>query len=118
MHASPKGQQALSAVELRPGLAASEVHQQLVRGLCLRDAGQRILAFYLTEMEERGLHQLTGHSSTAFYAETRLGLDRRRVAELIRVGRKLLELPAIDAAFCDQQIGWFKVLELVRVAVH
>ena len=104
------------AVELRHGLAVAEVHNHLARGLWLRDTGQRILAFYLTEMATRRLHQRTGHSSTAQYAEARLGLEPRRTRELIAVGKALLALPAIDGAFCEERIGWSKVLLLMRVA--
>jgi len=89
---------------------------RLQQGSRFSDTGQRILAFYLTEMAARRLHQSSGHSSTALYAEARLGIDRRRTADYIFAGRKLLDLPAIDAAFCDQRIGWTKVLQLLKVA--
>jgi Holliday junction DNA helicase RuvB len=112
----PEAREALAVVDLRQGLAVEEVHTRLQKGLRLRDAGQRILAFYLTEMEDRRLYQASGHSSTAFYAQERLGLDRRRTSELIAAGRKLLELPRIDRAFREQRIGWAKVRALVRVA--
>ncbi len=112
-----EAREALAAVDLRPGLTVDEVHARLAQGMRLRDTGQRILAYYLFEMEDRRLHQLTGHARTTQYAEDRLGLERRRAGELIAVGRKLLDLPLVDGAFCRQQIGWSKVLQLVKVAV-
>ena len=108
----------LAAVDLVSGLAVAEVHARLRQGLRLHDTGQRILAFYLHDMQERRLYQTSGHSSTRQFAQDQLGLDRRRTAELVAVGRKLLELPAIDAAFCEQRIGWSKVLLLARVATE
>lgn len=107
---------ALRRLGLVPGLAVCEVHTRLELGLRTGDLGQRVLAFFLVEMDERRLHQATGHASTLFYAEDRLDLDRRRTAELLRVGRALLDLPEIDRAFCAQEIGWSKLLELVKVA--
>lgn len=116
MYSVSEGRKALSAVDLQAGLDVPEVESRLQLGLRLHETGQRILAFYLVEMTDRRLHQESGHSTTAAYAEARLDLDRRRVAELVSVGRKLLDLGAIDRAFCEQRIGWSKLLHLVRVA--
>src|SRR5262245_7006376 len=108
--------QALESAGLVQGLPLSEIHTRLRTGLRLHETGQRILAFYLNEMDVGRLYQASGHSSTAFYAQSRLGLERRRTAELVAVGKKLLTLPAIDHAFCKQEIGWSKVLLLITVA--
>jgi len=116
MYALSDARRVLAAVDLHQGLAVSEVHSHLQQGLRLKDTGQRILAFYLTEMEDRRLHQASGHRSTIQFAGDRLGLDRRRARELIAVGHKLLGLPAIDGAFCEQKIGWSKLLLLTKVA--
>ena len=85
-----RAQWALEAVDLRQGLATDEVHIRLAQGSRLNETGQRILAFYLVEMEDRGLHQVTGHSSTAQYAEDRLDLPARRTRELLVVGQDAL----------------------------
>lgn len=115
--ASATEEAALATVELRAGLALAEVHAHLQTGMALRASGNRVLAFYLCDMDARRLHQSSGHSSTAHYAEAHLGLEQRRARELIAVGRKLLELTEIDAAFCAGELGWSKLLALVRVAV-
>jgi len=117
MNELPQARRAPDAVDLREGLAVDEVHLRLEQGLGLQETGQRILAFYLTEMEARRLHQETGHATTLQYAEDCLELDRRRTRELLSVGKKLLALPRIDYAFCEQRIGWSKLLLLVRIAV-
>jgi Holliday junction DNA helicase RuvB len=102
--------------EMRPGLAAEEVCRRLARAARHEETGRRVLAFYLVEMDARRLYQATGHGNTAHYAEARLGLDRRRVAELVRVGAKLLELRELDRAFCEGRLGWAKVLVVARMA--
>ena len=117
MHELSQARSGPASVDLREGLAVDEVHLRLEQGLGLQETGQRILAFYLTEMEARRLHQETGHATTLLYAEDRLELDRRRTRELLSVGKKLLALPRIDDAFCEQRIGWSKLLLLVRIAV-
>ena len=103
-------------LELRAGLPVSEVHARLVLGLRLREVGQRALAFYLADMDRRDLHQDTGHPTTAHYAQARLDLDPRRAGELVAIGRALLDLPAIDAAFADGRLTWSRVALLARVA--
>ena len=105
-----------SETEMLPGLRAEEVVRRLGRAGRQEETGQRVLAYYLVEMDARRLYQCTGHGSTAYFAEVRLGIDRRRTAELLRVGRKLLELAEIDRAFCAGRIGWAKVLVLARAA--
>ncbi|MDJ0973256.1 MAG: AAA family ATPase [Planctomycetota bacterium] len=117
MHALSRAREALAAVDLRPGLPVDEVHTRLQQGLRLKDTGQRTLAFYLVEMDERRLYSKSGLNTTVEYAEARLDLTQRRTRELLSVGRKLLELPLIDTAFCEGEIGWAKVVELVRVVV-
>ncbi len=106
----------LAGVDLVEGLPVHETHTRLEIGLRLGDTGQGILSFYLAEMADRETHQATGHRTAAQYAADRLGMDRRRAGELIAAGRKLRELPRIHEAFCDAEIGWSKVLQLVRVA--
>lgn len=102
---------------LTRGLAGKEVRRRLRAGLAVCDAGHRILAFYLVEMDERRLYNETGHANAAHFARLQLGLNRRRAAELIRVGRVLQELPAIDAALCAHELCWSKVVLLARVVV-
>jgi len=116
MYETSRARRALAEVGLQEGLGADEVHSRLRVALRLGETGQRILAFYLNEVDLRRLHPSWGCSSTAHYAEDRLGLDRRRTSELLAAARKLLTLPAIDRAFCEQQIGWSKVTELLKVA--
>ena len=83
-----QARKALEEAGLVEGLGAAEVARRLETGSRLSDTGQRMLAFYLFEMERGRLYQVTGHSSTAFYAEARLGLERRRTRELVATVRK------------------------------
>ncbi len=106
---------ALPFIPLKQGLPAADVQHYLHVGSRIEDTGSRILAYYLREMEERRLYQLTGHSSASHYSRETLGMERRRTAELIAVGRKLCELPQIDQAFLDGELSWSKVLMLARV---
>ena len=107
---------ALRARGMAAGLSVEEVHQRLLTSDRCEALAVRIKAFYLVEMAERRLYQLTGHSSTCDFALRVMDLHPRRTRELLAVGRKLQELPAIDAAFCAQELSWTKLRALVRVA--
>lgn len=116
MQALRKLKEALASIHLTRDLTLDQVETHLRLGLGLHDNGHLVLAFYLADMAERGLHQEARFTSAAAYAEEVLGLDVRRARELVSVGRKLLVLPAILEAHRRQRIGWSKVLQLVKVA--
>jgi hypothetical protein len=116
MDTTSNARRLLAETDLVQGLGIQEVETRLQVGLRLHDARHRILAFYLADMDARGLHQERGFSTLVHYARERLGLSKRRAYELLRAGQKLLELPSIDRAFAEQRIGWSKVQLLVKVA--
>ena len=52
----------------------------------------------------------------ADYARERLGISKRELQELGRVGTRLDELPALEAALADGRLSWSKALLLASVA--
>ncbi len=111
-----QAQSALEGLHMVDGLAADDVDEYLGRYSRLHDVGRRGLAFYLCEVQERRLYQQFAYNSTYDYARHKHGLSKRRTRELLRVGAQLRELCLIDEAFCAHEIGWTKVLLLLRVA--
>ncbi len=105
-------------VELRmePGLSLEVIHSRLRGGQRAGDFGQRVTAYYLLEVHERRLYQLLGHPDVYAYALKEHDIHPRRTRDLVRVARALAELGAIDAALARGDIGWSKVVLLVRVA--
>ncbi len=99
------------------GLAAAEIRERLAGNRRTTDLGHRRDAWYLAEVHTRRLYEDTGHRSTVEFAGDVLRLDRRRTRELVRVGKRLLELPLVDLAFLRREISWSHVLALVRVVV-
>jgi hypothetical protein len=77
----------------------------------------RGLARGLLELDLRRLYRREGYESTAHYAECELGLTPQQTAELLRICRKLLDLPEIDRAFCNGWLTWQQVVVVTRVAV-
>jgi Holliday junction DNA helicase RuvB len=105
------------ALALETGLTFDEVKQRI--GLAYATAGlkHRVVAFYLAEVEARGLHQLDGCRSVSQWAAHRFGMCRREARHLLAAGRALADLPEIDRAFAEGKLCWSKVRELIRVAV-
>ena len=97
------------------GLGFEAVKERLL-GICERDEGtRRALAFYLADVADRKLFEEGGHSSAVHFAEAQLEMNARRARELIQVGRELAGLHLVDDAFFAGEIGWTKVLLLLRV---
>jgi Holliday junction DNA helicase RuvB len=110
-------QEVPDALALETGLAFEEVQQRI--GIAYAAAGlkHRVVAFYLADVDARGLHQLDGCRSAAQWAAHRFGMCRREARDLLVAGRALVDLPEIDRAFAEGKLCWSKVRELIRVAV-
>ncbi len=102
---------------LQEGLPMKEVERRI--GVAVASAGlrHRVIAFYLRDVHERGLHQLAGYRTVVNYAVARFGISRREARELFAAGMALAGLPAIDESFREARLCWSKVRELVKVAV-
>ncbi len=103
-------------IELRAGLAATEVDRRVAKALRAGDVGARALAFYLVDLAERGAHQELGFRSIEHYAQTRYHICPPTTRCYLATGRALQELPEIDRAFCRGGLFWSQVRELVRMA--
>ena len=69
------------ALSLEAGLPLDEVRQRI--GLAYAAAGlkHRVVAFYLADVDARGLHQLDGCRSAAQWAAHRFGMCRREARD-------------------------------------
>ncbi len=103
-------------VRLVPGLAWKEKDRVLRASKRHTDVGHRVLAYYLSDMDERRESQLLGYPSAAEYAVHRLDMPRRSARELIQVGRALCELTKIDRAFAEGSLSWSRVRLLAKIA--
>ncbi len=102
---------------LQDGLPLEEIERRV--GIAIVSAGlrHRAVAFYLRDINERGLYQLRGHRTAVHYAIARFGISRREARELLAAGLALADLPVIDEEFREGRLCWSKVREVVKVAV-
>jgi hypothetical protein len=77
----------------------------------------RALAVGLLELDQQRLYLSEGYRCTAQYADGELGLTRKQTEELLRIGKKLVDLPQIDHALRAGWLTWAHVVVLTRVAV-
>jgi 5-methylcytosine-specific restriction endonuclease McrA len=110
-------QEVPDALSLEAGLPIDEVRQRI--GLAYAAAGlkHRVVAFYLADVDARGLHQMDGCASAAQWAAQRFSMSRREARDLLAAGKALVDLTEIDRAFAEGKLCWSKVRELIRVAV-
>jgi len=105
MYALSQARRALAAVDLRQGLAVSEVRDRLVQGLRLRETGQRILAFYLHEMEDLAALAVAQAGAEGFQLDAsageRLAVSARGTPrELLRLLDRVLDEAAARRHRC------------------
>ncbi len=79
----------------------------------LRIALARIAAVILGQQTWKPL----GFVREADYAQEQLGISKRELQELGRVGARLDDLPALEAALADGRLSWSKVALLVGIAL-
>lgn len=116
---SPTNLFTLAGIELTlvAGLPCDELARRMALAARGGDVCHRALAFYVHDMEARRVHQELGYGSAAAFAHDRLDMSKGRARDLLLVGRKLHDLPRLDAAFARGQLSWSKVRRVARVAV-
>jgi len=106
----------LSAQELEEGLPAEEVHRRALEARKTLAHTQRVLSFWLVEMERRELYRHFGCSNVYQYAELYLELAPHTICEYLRSGKEMEKLPLLAAACARGEISPSKIREISRVA--
>ncbi len=102
--------------ELVSGLPVDDVVERIHGALRSNDTGNRFLAFFLNDMEERELFHQLGYSCTAHYARTNFNISKSKIYELLQAGRCLRKFTEIDHRFWKGELSWSQVRLIVRIA--
>ena len=113
----PDGMPVGLEIRFNSGLSSRRLFRVILRLLRLGGLYQRALAYYVLLFYRRGEHSLHGCSTFLECAVKKFGITEDYATELLRVARKLEDLPLLDEAFQKAQINWSKVREIVRVAI-
>ena len=97
------------------GLESSEVDSRFRGALKVSRLSDSVLAFYLREIDRRGLWKDLGYSSVFHYAKVVAGFGERKVYSLLRIARELDEYRQIRTAFTEGRIPWTKAREILKV---
>ncbi|MHC9542052.1 MAG: HNH endonuclease [Vulcanimicrobiota bacterium] len=108
----------VDGLDLKQGLAADEVHKRALAARKLCGKAEKALTFWIVEMDERKLYKDFGCSNVFQYASRYLSLSEHTIAELLRTGKALAQLPLISEAFEKGQISSSHVREISRVATE
>ncbi|MHC9543024.1 MAG: HNH endonuclease [Vulcanimicrobiota bacterium] len=101
-----------------PAFSSMEVHERALAARKLYGKAEKALTFWIVEMDERKLYNDFGCSNVFQYATRYLSLAEHTIAELLRTGKALAQLPLISEAFEKGQISSSHVREISRVATE
>ena len=96
--------------------AARRLHGKLTEVVRTERRAVRELALGLAEMERTGGYRELGYAGLAEYGERAFGLGFGKAGQLATLGRRLPELPALDAALVSGALGWTKARTVGQVA--
>jgi hypothetical protein len=103
-----------------PGIAeaidhAHALHRQLLDTRRAHHSAEHRLAGLLVQLADGRHHVALGYATVHRYAQVALDLTVRQTRALLAIGRRLVDLPVLDAAFAEGRLGWTKARELLRV---
>ena len=104
------------SIDLQQGLSSEEVHKRALAARKLYGKAEKALTFWIMEMDERKLYKDFGCSNIFQYATRYLSLGEHTIAEILRTGKALAQLPLLSEAFEKGQISSSHIREISRVA--
>jgi len=103
---------------LESGLPIDEIEARLSAAATRHHLEERNIAYWLLEIEERGLHKKRGFSSIGDYALELIGIKPRKAQYLVFIASRLEKLPRIRAGRVAMQISRLYNAEDARRASH
>ncbi|MGV8118588.1 MAG: HNH endonuclease [Candidatus Xenobiia bacterium LiM19] len=108
----------IDSLDLKQGLSSEEVHKRALAARKLYGKAEKALTFWIMEMDERKLYNDFGCSNVFQYATRYLSLGEHTIAEILRTGKALVQLPLISEAYEKGQISSSHIREISRVATE
>jgi len=108
----------INALVLKQGFPSEEVHKRALGARNLHGKAQKAMTYRIVEMDERKLYKDFGCSNIFQYATRYLSLGEHTVAEMLRTGKALAQLPLLSEAFEKGHISSSHIREISRVATE
>ena len=99
-----------------PALSVEQIESHLIEAANRHHLEERNIAYWLLEIDRRGLYRTRGFSSLGDYAMELVGIKPRKAWYLVFIAERLENLPAIRAEFDAGKLSWTKAREIVAVA--
>ena len=97
-------------------LSVEQIESHLIEAATRHHLEERNIAYWLLEIDRRGLYRTRGFSSLGDYAMELVGIKPRKAWYLVFIAERLENLPAIRAEFDAGKLSWTKAREIVAVA--
>ena len=99
-----------------PGDTGPSLRAKVVAAGARWSAGQRQLVQLLAELDDSGEWRLDGSPTCAHWVAAALDIEVSTVREWLRIGRKLVSLRVVNAAFDEGRLSYSKLRALTRIA--
>ena len=103
-------------VGFQTGLSAAAADSALKSAVREMDDARHRAVLWFSDIMNRRLYRMLGYSSMAQYATVELKFSRTRSGDFMRLARKLDELPAVKKSLATGDLGYTKVVEIIKVA--
>ncbi|MEZ4388131.1 MAG: HNH endonuclease [Candidatus Krumholzibacteriia bacterium] len=96
--------------------AQQSLHNNFVESIRTTRKGYVRAAFYLAEIADRKIHRVLGYKNLAGYASAAAGLTPDQSRDMVRMGRRLRDLPRIARAIESGSLSWHDARAVVGQA--
>ena len=97
-------------------LSAAELDRRLEKAVRDHERSEKLICFYLNQINRRKLYHQLGFENLYDYALERFGFCRSKTRALLYLGKRLSQLPALTEALAQGRIGWTKAAKVASVA--
>ena len=97
-------------------LSAAEFDHRLETAVREHERAEKLICFYLNQINRRKLYESFGFENVYVYALERFGYCRSKTRSLLYLGRRLSQLPALTEALATGRLGWTKAAKVASVA--
>jgi hypothetical protein len=97
-------------------LSAAAADSALKSAVREMDDARHRAVLWFSDIMNRRLYRMLGYSNMAQYATAELKFSKTRTGDFMRLARKLEELPAVKKSLVAGDLGYTKVVEIIKVA--
>ncbi|MEN8006799.1 MAG: HNH endonuclease signature motif containing protein [Candidatus Krumholzibacteriota bacterium] len=105
-----------TAAGFQTGQSAAVADSSLKTAISEMDDAKHRAVLWFADIMKRGLFRKLGYSNMPQYASSELKFSKTRTGDFMRLARKLDELPAVAKSLADGDLGYTKVVEIIKVA--